>query len=228
LNINTARKPLKIAIIIGLDYINNDYKLNGCINDTTLIVKLLVKNYDYQPEYIYLFTDYSKIKANKLNLIDLFNKIIKKDIQNILIYFSGHGNNNYILLENNEKLYDYEVKTYLLNKLLPNIRTIFILDCCKSGSFLKTSFFNNFFGFYSLNYFVLAACKNDQSTIEIYTDKSAYYGLFTFYLFELLNNNKNLSWNNLLLLLNKYIINQHYQEVNITKNCIDLNSIVNI
>jgi hypothetical protein len=110
LNINTARKPLKIAIIIGLDYINNNYRLNGCINDTTLIVKLLVENYNYQPEYINLFTDYSKIKANKLNIFNIFNKIIeqKNDIQNILIYFSGHGDNNCILLENDEKLYDYE------------------------------------------------------------------------------------------------------------------------
>ena len=154
----------KIAIIIGLDYLKNkDNILKGCTNDTTLIIKLLIENYNYEPENIYLFTDYSKLSATKNNIINKFNYIIKNKIiiDNIFFYFSGHGNSNCIFLENNEQLYDYEIKTTLLTKLSANTKIIFILDCCKSGNFFRIGNWIANFNLYKLDLKLLlfSACK---------------------------------------------------------------------
>jgi len=71
--LNTATKnyltknKIKVGIIIGLDYITDkDKKLKGCINDTFLIIKLLIENFNYEPENITIFTDHTKIKATKI------------------------------------------------------------------------------------------------------------------------------------------------------------------
>ena len=142
---NKIKKNKKFSLIIGLDYINdNDKKLCGCVNDTNLIFKLLIEEYNYEPENITLFTDYSIKKALKDNIFLKFKEYTNniENIKTILFYFSGHGNNNCIYLENNERLFDYEIKTNLINKLYPNTKFICILDCCKSGGFFKI---NNWF-----------------------------------------------------------------------------------
>lgn len=208
----------KIAIIIGLDYVkNNDKMLQGCTNDTTLIIKLLIENYNYEPENIYLFTDYSYTSATKKNIIEKFNYIIKNktNIDNIFLYFSGHGNSNCIFLENNEPLYDYEIKTNLLSKLAHNTRIVFILDCCKSGNFFRIGNWITNFNLYKLDLKLLlfSACKATEIATEIYNEeKGAYFGLFTYYLCKILNKHKNCSWSDLLILIKKYIKKNNDQE----------------
>lgn len=207
----------KYSIVIGLDYINDkEKKLKGCINDTILIIKLLIENFNYEPENITLFTDYSYIKSTKQNIFKKFKEYInnKNNIETILIYFSGHGNNNCVYIDNNERLFDYEIKTNLINKLLPNTKVICILDCCKSGNFFRIgNWFTNFTIYENnIKLLLISACNNNEIATEFYDKKNfVTFGLFTFYFFEILSKFKNYSWIDLLDLLKNFVIKKNNQ-----------------
>ncbi len=210
-------KKQKYCIIIGLDYVTNkEKKLKGCINDTILIIKLLIENYNYEPENITLFTDHTENKATKKNIFKKFNEYlnIKTHIDTILIYFSGHGNNNCISLENNERLFDYEIKTNLINNLENNTTFICILDCCKSGNFFRIgNWFTNYIIYEkNIKLLLISACNNNEIATEFYDKRnSVTFGLFTFYFFELLNKFKNYNWTDFIDLLNNFIQKKNNQ-----------------
>ena len=238
--LNTATKnyltknKIKVGIIIGLDYITDkDKKLKGCINDTFLIIKLLIENFNYEPENITIFTDHTKIKATKINIFKKFKEYlnIKNNIDTILIYFSGHGTNNCIYLENNERLFDYEVKVNLINNLEQNTKIICILDCCKSGNFFRI---NNWFSNYiiyenNIKLLLISACNNNESATEFYNKRtSVTFGLFTFYFFELLSKFKNYIWKDLFNLLNNLIKKKNNQEAQLKYINYDINKNIDL
>jgi len=224
----------KYCIVIGLDYINDtEKKLKGCVNDTILIIKLLIENFNYEPENITLFTDYSEIKAIKQNIFKKFKEYIdnRNNIETILIYFSGHGNNNCIYIDKNERLFDYEIKTNLINHLIPNTKVIFILDCCKSGNFFRIgNWFTNFTIYEnSIKLLLISACNNNEIATEFYDKKnSVNFGLFTFYFFEILSKFKNYSWIDLLDLLKNLIIKKNNQNPQIKTINYDLDENVSL
>ena len=213
-----SKNKIKFGIIIGLDYVaDKERKLKGCINDTFLIIKLLIENFNYEPENITLFTDHTKIKATKENIFKKFNEYlnIKNNIDTILFYFSGHGNNNCIYLENNEILFDYEVKINLINNLEQNTKIICILDCCKSGNFFRIGNWFSNYRIYENNVklLLISACNNNESATEFYNKyNSVTFGLFTFYFVKLLYKFKNYIWKDLIELLNIFIKKKNNQE----------------
>lgn len=227
------QNKLKLCIIIGLDYVTcKEKKLKGCINDTLLIIKLLVENYDYDPNNIVLYTDLTDNKATKENIFNKFKEYIKiKDkIDTILFYFSGHGNNNSIIIDNNQTLFDYEIKTNLLYKLNPKTKFICILDCCKSGSFFRIG---NWFTNYSLydndiKLLLISACNNNENATEFYDKKiSITFGLFTYYFYEILSRYKKYNWSDLLDLL-KHFVNKKNQEPQIKTINYSLDDVVDL
>jgi hypothetical protein len=224
----------KYCIVIGLDYINDkEKKLKGCVNDTILIIKLLIENFNYEPENITLFTDYSKNKATKQNIFKKFKEYIdnRNNIETILIYFSGHGNNNCICIDKNERLFDYDIKTNLINYLLPTTKIICILDCCKSGNFFRIdNWFTNFRIYEnSIKLLLISACNNNEIATEFYDKKnSVNFGLFTFYFFEILSKFKNYSWIDLLDLLKNLIIKKNNQNPQIKTINYDLDENVSL
>ncbi len=227
-----TKNKQKFCIIIGLDYVTDkEKKLKGCINDTILVMKLLIENYNYEPENITIFTDYTPIKATKENIFNKFNDLLthKKDIDTILFYFSGHGNNNCIFVENNTRLFDYEIKTKLLNNLESNTKFICILDCCKSGNFFRIGNWFLNFSLYEKNIqlLLISACNNNEIATEFYDNKNCLtFGLFTFYFFEILTKIKNCTWKDLIDLLNNFIKkknkNQESQVKSINYNLDDI------
>ena len=229
-----TKNKQKYCIIIGLDYVTDkEKKLKGCINDTILIIKLLIENFNYEPENITLFTDHTDNKATKENIFKKFNEYIKnkKNIETILIYFSGHENNNCIYIEKNERLFDYEIKTNLINKLEPNTNFICILDCCKSGNFFRIG---NWFSNYTIyenniKLLLISACNNNEIATEFYDKKnSVTFGLFTFYFFELINKFKNYNWSDFLDLLKKFIKKKNNQEPQIKAINYNLDNNINL
>ena len=51
-NDETTKNKLKYAIVIGLDYVTDkDKKLKGCINDTVLIIKLIIDDEETIAQY---------------------------------------------------------------------------------------------------------------------------------------------------------------------------------
>ena len=87
----------KIALVMGLNYRETRYQLNGCINDAMNIKKLLKNKYQYQENEIILMTDDTAIKPTKNNIIntlsDVIGKINNEGIKQFFLFYSGHGTN---------------------------------------------------------------------------------------------------------------------------------------
>ena len=219
-------KNKKIAIIIGTNYINTDLELKGCNNDTKMIYNLLINFFKYKKENIILINDTTdttnttdtnntKKYPTKKNIISIFDNIVKEsNITTLFFYFSGHGNNNGIFINSYEILDKYEFKNNFLNKLSRNTKLIIILDCCRSGNYIDSSFISNINSYLlNLKIIFLAACNNFQNTSEIY-DKSnnLYYGIFTYCLYSIINKYNPKSWSQLIYLI-KIIIYKTQQPI---------------
>ena len=213
---NKNQKIKKIALLISTNYINSHYELNGCSNDTKLVYKLLIENFNFKNKNINLLTDYTIKTSTKINLINIFNKIIKESykIDTIFIYFSGHGNNDSILLNTNEKLFCSEFRNNFLMKISKNTKIIIIFDCCKSGNYVDTSNFISNIKFYILNIKILfiSACNQMQNTTEIYNKEKIYYGIFTYFLCFVIKKYRQISWSKLI-----YIVTMLINKINKTQ-----------
>ena len=214
-NLFPKNKTQKIALLISTNYKNTNYELRGCTNDTKLIYNLLIENFNYKKENIYLLTDYSIDSSTKKNIMDIFQNIVNEstNIDTIFIYFSGHGNNKGILLNNDEVLFNYEFRDNFLNKLSKDTKIIIIFDCCKSGNYIDTRFTSNI-NFYILNLKILflSACNEIQTTTEIYISKEKlYYGIFTYFLSYVIKKYRQISWSELIYII-KLLINKTNKE----------------
>ena len=226
---NKTQKIKKIALLVSTNYKNTNYELKGCTNDTRLIYNLLIENFNYTKENINLLTDYTIKSSTKNNIMDIFQNIVNEsnNIDTIFIYFSGHGNNKGILLNNDEVLFNYEFKDNLLDKISKDTKIIIIFDCCKSGNYIDTKFISNI-NFYILNLKILflSACNEIQNTTEIYINKEKmYYGIFTYFLNYIIKKYRQISWSELMyilkLLINKTNKNQDPNIKTINYNSLD-------
>ena len=209
-NLFSKNKNHKIALLISTNYKNTDYELRGCSNDTKLIYNLLIDNFNYKKENIILLTDYTIKPSTKDNIMNVFENIVKEssNIDSIFIYFSGHGNNEGILLNNDEVLFNYEFKDNFLDKISKDTKIIIIFDCCKSGNYIDTKFISNI-NLYILNLKILflSACSEIQNTTEIYIDEEKlYYGIFTYFLNYIIKKYRQIYWSELIYIL-KLLIN---------------------
>ena len=158
------------AVLFGLNYLNSEYKLNGCINDVNMIKNYLIKYLYVEPNNITICTDLTETKPTKKNIINLIEQNInevneKYDI--LWIHYSGHG--DYILDKNNDENkkndiingdgkygYDEILCTIdndfisddefneLFSKLNKNKKLICIFDCCHSGTILDLKYKYNY------------------------------------------------------------------------------------
>lgn len=88
----------KLALCIGINYINSNNPLKGCINDVSNVVTFLKNNLNYKDDEVISMTDTSKntslqpTKHNILNQLQLILQKIKTDsITHVWLSYSGHG-----------------------------------------------------------------------------------------------------------------------------------------
>ena len=85
----------KLALLFGLNYVNSDNKLNGCINDINNTKEMLSKHFGYIPENIKVLTDETNVKPTYNNMIkalyNLSSRTITETIDEVWISYSGHG-----------------------------------------------------------------------------------------------------------------------------------------
>lgn len=86
------------ALLIGINYIGTSSQLNGCHNDVIKIKEVLKTHYDYKENNISMLVDkpeYTQPTAS--NIIRALNAIYikckKETVDEIFIYYSGHGSN---------------------------------------------------------------------------------------------------------------------------------------
>ena len=155
-NVNNIiiNKNNKSALLIGINYYNTRYRLNGCINDTKSVKNILLKQ-GYTN--ITLLTDDGNKKPTKTNILIEITNLLKyaKPGDTLFLLYSGHG--SYCLDRNNDELnrndqmivscdlkglIDDDLKGIIDNYLKPGVSLFCLFDSCYSGSVLDLRYQN--------------------------------------------------------------------------------------
>jgi len=151
--------PNNKALLIGINYYETNYQLNGCINDTNELKQLLLQKYNFLEENIIQLTDdpsnnNQELLPKKENIINnLKNILINSKAGDILFFgYSGHGsyildrngdeNDGYdsilipsdAIIDYNNIIIDDELKDIIDLYLKEDVKLFALLDCCFSGT----------------------------------------------------------------------------------------------
>lgn len=146
----------KKALLIGLNYKNTAYELQGCMNDVGAMRKFLIESkYKYPAENVRclcddLCADFQVAKlATKANIIEGFKWMVDgcKRGDKLVLYFSSHGEqvkdknadesdgmDEAIRCMNDEFLLDDEIWSNLISKIPAGAQLVCFFDCCHSGT----------------------------------------------------------------------------------------------
>lgn len=210
---------VKRALLIGINYLNSDAKLYGCINDVMSMNNLLIDAYGYNKSNITILRDDNADgyeMPTKANILNKLNQIVSFSNygDEIWIHYSGHG--SYIKDTNNDE-YDGKDEIILpcdysstnvivddeLKKIFHNSKgLIYItLDCCHSGTgwdlpYLFRTYNNNIYRWRlgspmnNSNIYMLSGSRDYQTAADYYNNEySNNMGAFTNALIECLRFN---------------------------------------
>lgn len=228
------------ALLIGINYYDTEYRLNGCLNDANDMKYFLInKNF----KNITLLTDAysSNKKPTKTNITDeLIKTLIKSNSGDTLVVtYSGHG--SYCLDENNDELRGYDqtiiscdlktikddiLKSIIVKYLKKDVTLFCLFDCCYSGSVLDLKYqYSDSLNGNRLtvneketdtrgNVIMISGCHDQQTSADAYiSDK--YNGAMTAAFLYCYSNipRKNLTWNNLLIGMRKYLKKNEFLQI---------------
>lgn len=151
----------KAALVMGLNYENDEgLRLRGCINDTETIISLLTGKFGYTSNDITLLTDNTVVKPTRKNIegsLDaLVNKVIKENIKEVFISYSGHGtyqrdyngdetdgqDEALVPLDTRTSgiILDDQLHAKYLKRLPEGVVVFALMDCCHSGTILDLEY----------------------------------------------------------------------------------------
>lgn len=215
----------KKALLIGINYENTNFQLNGCINDISLIETYL-KTKGFSDTT--LITDKTEIKPTKANILSSIEKFLTSSKDDDILYFhySGHGS---IIKDNNGDeidgldetivskdlilIKDDELISLIKQKLNKKATLFAVFDSCHSGTMLdlKYTFSENLsiddspkYDDISPNIIMISGCKDSQTSGEQFIYDRV-YGLLTWSINETLTKNKNLTWKSLYTSVKKLL-----------------------
>lgn len=156
---------VKRALLIGINYIGTNNRLNGCINDVINMRQLLISEFSFKAENIVLMSDeiQGDLRPTKQNITNQINKITSstKSGDTVFVHYSGHGSQ---LRDTNGDestnldtvgmddcicpadfqtqgfILDDTLKEILVNKIPVGAKLRAFFDCCHSGSCLDLEF----------------------------------------------------------------------------------------
>jgi len=154
----------KKCLLIGINYTNSSYALNGCINDSLNLKLFLTKNKFFKSSDIIMMNDKQggsnyPSKRNILkqlkNLIKFANSNKSKKVH-LFVSYSGHGTymtdkdgdeedgRDEVLCpidcDSNGYLTDDTVKKQFISKLPRNVKLVMLIDSCHSGTIMDLKF----------------------------------------------------------------------------------------
>ena len=134
-----------VALIIGINsYTGYWPQLKNAVNDAEGVAQILKKDYIFND--IYTLIDNEATRKNILNKLDWLSKNLTKD-DNLLIFYSGHGQFNKILNKGfwvpvdatSNSVADYisnsDLKTFIGG--IPSKHTLLITDACFAGDIFR-------------------------------------------------------------------------------------------
>uniref|UniRef100_A0A6C0E1L7 Peptidase C14 caspase domain-containing protein n=1 Tax=viral metagenome TaxID=1070528 RepID=A0A6C0E1L7_9ZZZZ len=149
---------IKKAVLIGINYIGSDSRLNGCINDVRNIYKFLTESCGYKPADIRILTEEDFIKPSRKNMEDNMRWLVNgnKAGDTMFFYYSGHGSNisdrngdetdgrDEVLVPLDYTTAGVITDDWILQNMVSNVvkdATLWAFtDCCHSGSMIDLKF----------------------------------------------------------------------------------------
>jgi len=234
-NIDTNFKNRQ-ALLIGCNYNNSAYKLNGCINDVNNI-KSVIKNIGFNN--ITVLTDETDKPPNKINILTELTRLLSNSNNNDLLFFSYSGHGSQVLDKNGDEtdnrdeviipldfnvITDDELKSVIQTYLKPNVTLFALFDCCNSGTVLdlKYQYLN------SLNYdnytennkatdtpgnvIMISGCTDNQTSADAFINNTS-QGAMTWAFIESINNKPKLSWRELIQNMRDLLTKSKYTQI---------------
>lgn len=211
------------ALLVGINYKNTVFSLNGCIQDVNNMTNYL-KTKNITNDSIIQLTDDTSMKPTKNNIMNMFTKLLKdsKSGDNLIFYYSGHGSTIINTSENSDteplddiiftidykSLVDDELNEIINNNLKPDVNLFVLFDCCHSGTMLdlrynyplvdNNEYKEDLSSKKTLsNVYYISGCKDGQTSSETYLN-SKIQGALTWSFLDTVNTKKDLSWKELV------------------------------
>ena len=211
------------SLIVGINYINTQNELYGCINDAHNLQIYLTNKYNFTSNNLCLLTDNTIIKPTKENILKKYKDLLlnAKSGEKLFFTYSGHGsfksdlNNDeldkkdeLLITIDNQYISDDELKT-IIDQCLPDGVNLFILvDCCHSGTIMDLKYnylvgnedivINENISETKSNVFLISGCFDEQTSADAYIE-SKFQGALTWSFLKTINENNNLTWKELLI-----------------------------
>lgn len=162
------QNEVKLALLIGCEYISTGNRLPGCHADVVNVRNLLISQFKYQPENITIVADerlLSPMLPTRENIIAALGKFVsditEKKATHAVLYYSGHGtqvddmngdeadmmDEAIVPLDfaRSGMLIDDDLNALLVSKLPPTLKQLTAcFDSCNSGTVLDLPFIYNY------------------------------------------------------------------------------------
>ena len=140
---------IKRALLVGINYIDTESMLNGCINDIKNIQEILKNEYGYLDNNIVIMTDTTSVIPTRCNIMKELLNLILSDATDLYFHYSGHGSQvKDINGDETDKMdeclvpLDYKTNGMILDDELKGLlqclnsdkKLTMVLDCCHSGT----------------------------------------------------------------------------------------------
>lgn len=159
-NRNTPRRPIKKALIIGINYRNQNFQLRGCVNDANNMKNFIASYCGYAQNNIRLLTDDTAVKPTKQNIESGIKWLLQgaQKGDTLLFHYSGHG--TYVLNESRIRdetdnydeaiipldylqkgiIIDDWLYENLTSKVPKDVKLWSFIDCCNSGTMMDLKY----------------------------------------------------------------------------------------
>lgn len=215
---NQINKPSKKSLSIGINYLGQSCKLNGCINDAMALTDLLKKN-NYET---YLLTDLTPEKPTRSNILKHLQNLLENSNAGDMLFlsFSGHGsftkdmdgneltgNDQMMMPIDLKPIIDDELNNMINKYLKQNVTLIALFDCCYSGTILdlKYNYMDSLIKDHLTinskeketvgNVIMISGCNDMQTSADAFIDNK-FQGAMTWVFLKTYSPNK--TWINLL------------------------------
>ena len=233
------KKTYKNALLIGCNYRNSEYELNGCINDAMNINQILTESYVF--DNIVIMTDDTPTIPTKKNILMEIEHLLQNANSGDVLFlaFSGHGVNltdrngeekdgldEVIVTLDLDYIRDDELNSLIRSHLKKNVTLFTLFDCCHSGTILdlryqyldSTRYDKNTeerkYSETEGNVIMISGCMDRQTSMDAYIRSAGIYqGAMTFAFLDTITKNPTVSWKDLLIKMREYLNNAYYDQI---------------
>jgi mRNA-degrading endonuclease HigB of HigAB toxin-antitoxin module len=214
----------KYALLVGINYKGTNAELRGCINDVRNVSQLLIKK-GFKEENIKILSEEHDISPTKKNIIKGLIWLLTQKSSSLFFQYSGHGSWLYDIdsdevdrrdeqlcpldYKTEGMITDDELRSLLETHTNENTKLFSIIDACHSSTMFDMKYTlkhenSNSFRLETYDYnkmkgdiVLLSGCEDNQTSADAYINLQS-QGALTYSFLEVINNDKDLTYETLL------------------------------